>query len=94
MLVTPPSLEFSEGDMTSDCLSEFLPCTNERSSLVLTMNESESLFGSQMSWSKINDDHVLLAVASERSSLGARFSGAVNIYEVCSNNSGCELSKA
>ena len=52
------------------------PCISEYAGTMLTTGEPESLFGSGVSWSDIN-----LAVAAERSSLGARLGGSIYVYK-------------
>lgn len=73
--------DLPSGDVTSHCQSSSSPCTEEWARLVLTPEEEESLFGSDVSWDSSGPD-TLLAVAAERSSLGSRMGGTVYLYIV------------
>jgi len=72
-----------EVDSTSVCNFSQAPCLDEWKSLMLTTDESEALFGSQVSWFPSSDPGtVILGVAAERSSLGSRLGGTIYIYRV------------
>merc|ERR1711892_461911 len=67
------------GDVTAHCGSSPVPCPGKWSTLELTQHEPESLFGSNMTWERVGEE-VVLVVAAERSSLGARIAGTLYLY--------------
>ena len=68
-----------EGDVTAHCGSSPVPCPGKWATLELTQHEPESLFGSNMEWEVVGEE-VVLVVAAERSSLGARIAGSLYLY--------------
>ena len=71
--------EIPGDDVTSHCGSAPTPCPGKWAMLELTQHEPESLFGSQMKW-EVAGGEVVLVVAAERSSLGARIGGSLYLY--------------
>merc|ERR1719369_264701 len=68
------------GDVTSHCSAAPVPCPGVWAELELTQHEQESLFGSGLDW-EVEEGEVMLVVAAERSSLGARIAGSLYIYK-------------
>ncbi|XP_045151688.1 phosphatidylinositol-glycan-specific phospholipase D [Echinops telfairi] len=69
------------GDMTGKCKSWMTPCPEEKAQYVLVSPEASSRFGSSMVTvgSKAKNQVV---IAAGRSSLGARLSGALHVYNL------------
>ncbi|XP_006878008.1 PREDICTED: phosphatidylinositol-glycan-specific phospholipase D [Chrysochloris asiatica] len=69
------------GDMTGKCKSWFTPCPEEKAQYVLVSQEANSRFGSSMITVRSKEKNQVVIVAG-RSSLGARLSGALHIYNL------------
>ncbi|KAM6185857.1 phosphatidylinositol-glycan-specific phospholipase D [Rhynchocyon petersi] len=72
------------GDMTGKCKSWITPCPEEKAQYVLISPEASSRFGSSMISVKSKGKNQVV-VAAGRSSLGARLSGALHIYNLGSD---------
>jgi len=85
----PGDQDIPADDVTSHCVSSPSPCTGEWATLEITQHEQESLFGSNIRWEEVGEEvvgkemvekEVMLVVAAERSSLGARIGGTLYVY--------------
>ncbi|KAM9234217.1 phosphatidylinositol-glycan-specific phospholipase D isoform 2-T2 [Dugong dugon] len=69
------------GDMTGKCKSWIAPCPEEKAQYVLTSPEASSRFGSSMITVRSKEKNQVV-IAAGRSSMGARLSGALHIYNL------------
>merc|ERR1719209_321149 len=78
------STELPSGDITSDCEGTSAPCPGRWASAELTLHEEGSMFGSSIASSKSSrgEGGLLVAVAADSSSLGARIAGSVYLYHI------------
>merc|ERR1719341_1297220 len=78
------STELPRGDISSDCEGTSAPCPGRWASEELTLHEEGSMFGSSIVSSKSSreDGGLLVAVAADSSSLGARIAGSVYLYYI------------
>ncbi|XP_037700492.1 phosphatidylinositol-glycan-specific phospholipase D isoform X2 [Choloepus didactylus] len=72
------------GDMTGKCKSWITPCPEEKAQYVLISPEASSRFGSAMVTVRSKEKNEVV-IAAERSSMGARLSGALHIYSLGSD---------
>ncbi|XP_003416488.1 phosphatidylinositol-glycan-specific phospholipase D [Loxodonta africana] len=72
------------GDVTGKCKSWITPCPEEKAQYVLTSPEASSRFGSSIITVRSKEKNQVV-VAAGRSSLGARLSGALHIYNLGSD---------
>ncbi|XP_006888712.1 PREDICTED: phosphatidylinositol-glycan-specific phospholipase D [Elephantulus edwardii] len=72
------------GDMTGKCKSWLTPCPEEKAQYVLISPEASSRFGSAMI-TVMSKGKNQVVIAAGRSSLGARLSGALHIYNLGSD---------
>ncbi|XP_007948002.1 phosphatidylinositol-glycan-specific phospholipase D [Orycteropus afer afer] len=72
------------GDMTGKCKSWLTPCPEEKAQYVLISPEASSRFGSSLITVRSKEKNQVV-IAAGRSSLGARLSGALHIYNLGSD---------
>lgn len=72
------------GDMTGKCKSWFTPCPEEKAQYVLIAPEASSRFGSSLVTVRSRAKNQVV-IAAGRSSLGARLSGALHVYNLGSD---------
>ena len=90
----PESVLAVGGEVTADCGAGPAPCPGRQAGLQLTPTEQDSLFGSALAWEQVASLHcialhwttqvgetVVVVVAAERSSLGARMGGALYFFQ-------------
>ncbi|XP_058523417.1 phosphatidylinositol-glycan-specific phospholipase D [Ochotona princeps] len=69
------------GDMTGKCSSWLSPCPEEKAQYVLISPEASSRFGSSLVTVRSHAKNQVV-IAAGRSSLGARLSGAIHVYNL------------
>ncbi|XP_076999868.1 phosphatidylinositol-glycan-specific phospholipase D isoform X2 [Tamandua tetradactyla] len=69
------------GDMTGKCKSWLTPCPEEKAQYVLISPEESSRFGSAIITVRSKEKNQVV-IAAERSSMGARLSGALHVYNL------------
>ncbi|KAM5299588.1 phosphatidylinositol-glycan-specific phospholipase D [Ctenodactylus gundi] len=73
------------GDMTGKCKSWITPCPEEKAQYVLISPEAGTRFGSAVISVRSKAGKNQLVIAAGRSSLGARLSGALHVYNLSSD---------
>jgi len=76
------STDLPKGDISSQCEATSAPCPARWASAELTLHEEGSMFGGAIASSQSDkgEGGLLVAVAADSSSLGARMAGSVYIY--------------